>query len=142
MANYMSVLLHEGAHATGHPSRLNRKFGERFGDANYALEELPCRDGEFRKFVERLGVPFDPRDHVAYVNHWIEALEKDPREILRAATDVEKILTFMKVPEIEYEKVPIVELEKPEVELSSPRGALGRQRKRPVRPGAEVALSL
>ena len=139
--DYMSVLLHEGAHATGHPSRLNRKFGERFCDANYALEELRAEMASF-DICRRLGVPFDPRDHVAYVNHWIEAIKTDPREILRAATDVEKILTFMKVPEIEYEKVPIVEIEKPEVELPSPKEVLARQRRRSVRPGAEVALSL
>lgn len=143
--DYMSVLLHENAHATGHPSRLNRKFGERFGDANYALEELRAEMASF-DMCRRLGVPFDPKDHVAYVNQWIKALEEDPKEIMRAATDVEKIMTYLKVPELEYEKVPVIEQAKEQekgVAIPGPKQALKRLRKNPVsRPGAEVSLSL
>ncbi len=142
--DYMSVLLHEGAHSTGHPSRLNRTFGERFGDANYALEELRAEMFSFEA-CRRCGVPFDPRDHVAYVNHWIEALEKDPKEIMRAAADVEKILAYMKVPEIEYEKVPVIEHEKEherDVLLPGVSSERERTKEQLRRSGAEVALSL
>lgn len=143
--DYMSVLLHENSHATGHPSRLNRKFGERFGDANYALEELRAEMASF-DMCRRLGVPFDPRDHVAYVNEWIKALENDPKEIMRAATDVEKILAYMKVPDLEYEKVPVIEQQKEQkqgIAIPSPKEALERQRKQRVsRSGTEVSLTL
>lgn len=143
--DYMSVLLHECAHSTGHKSRLNRKFGERFGDANYALEELRAEMASF-DLCRRLLVPFNPDGHVAYVNHWIEALEKDPREIMRAATDVEKILAFMKVPELEYERVPVIEQVKEQervISVPGPNEALECLRKNPVsRTGAEVSLSL
>lgn len=37
---YYGVLFHELIHSTGHPSRLNRKGGKRFGDKLYAAEEL------------------------------------------------------------------------------------------------------
>jgi antirestriction protein ArdC len=35
-----ATALHELVHWTGHPERLNRSFGRRFGDAAYAFEEL------------------------------------------------------------------------------------------------------
>jgi putative DNA primase/helicase len=43
------------------------------------------------------------------VNSWIQLLENDPREILRAASDVEKILTHLQVPERTYEVLPQIE---------------------------------
>jgi antirestriction protein ArdC len=39
-AEYYGTLLHEMAHSTGSPQRLNRTFGSFFGDALYAREEL------------------------------------------------------------------------------------------------------
>ncbi len=37
---YAATLLHELAHATAHPSRLNREIGGRFGSLEYSFEEL------------------------------------------------------------------------------------------------------
>jgi antirestriction protein ArdC len=140
--DYMSVLLHECAHSTGHSSRLNRKFGERFGDPGYALEELRAEMASF-DMCRRTGVPFNPDDHVQYVNSWIEALQNDPREILRAAQDVEKILTLMKVPEIQYEKVPVIEQKKEQaIELPDAKASLDRMRGRTRAKGQEQTLSL
>ena len=39
-ADYYSTLLHEVAHSTGHPSRLNRDMSGFFGSPSYAREEL------------------------------------------------------------------------------------------------------
>lgn len=140
--DYMAVLLHECAHSTGHPSRLNRKFGESFADPGYALEELRAEMASF-DLCRRTGVPFNPDDHVQYVNHWIEALQNDPWEIMRAAQDVEKILAFMKVPEIQYEKVPVIEQAKEmTVELPDSRASLKRARSHPKPKGHEQTLSL
>lgn len=140
--DYMSVLLHECAHATGHPSRLNRKFGERFGDPGYALEELRAEMASF-DICRRTGVPFDPGDHVQYVNHWIQALKNDPREIMRAAQDVDKILAYMKVPEIQYEKVPVIDQAKEQtVELPDPKASLDRLRSRTRSKGQGLELTL
>ncbi len=131
---YMSVLLHECGHATGHASRLNRTFGK-FGDPQYALEELRVEMASF-DMCRRLRVPFDPSDHIAYVNHWIKALENDPKEIMRAASDADKILTFLKVPELRFEQVPVIE-KKAEKEIAEPepnvavvRQPTGNQRQR------------
>jgi len=140
--DYMSVLLHECAHSTGHPTRLNRQFGERFGDPGYALEELRAEMASF-DLCRRTGVPFNPDDHVQYVNHWIEALRNDPKEIMRAAQDVEKILSYMKVPEIVYEKVPVIAQEKDQiVELPDPKASLDRLRTRTRSKGQALELTL
>ena len=40
---YYSTLLHEEIHGSGATHRLNRQFGERFGDKTYAFEELVAR---------------------------------------------------------------------------------------------------
>ncbi len=143
---YMATLLHECVHSTGHPSRLSRKFGERFGDPAYALEELRAELGSF-ELCRRSGVPFNPDDHVHYVNQWIQALENDPREIMRAASDVEKIMTYMKVPELEYERVAVIEKEKElaennETQIPDQKATMERLRNRSVRPGAELSISL
>ena len=37
---YYATALHELCHWTGHPSRLGRKLGSRFGESAYAMEEL------------------------------------------------------------------------------------------------------
>ena len=106
--SWMATLLHECAHATGHESRLNRKFGSDRSTEEYAREELRAEMSSF-DMCRRLGVPYDPGQHVAYVNHWIAALERDPAEIMRAAADSEKILEFLKVPELVIEKIPTIE---------------------------------
>ncbi len=44
-AHYYSTLFHELIHSTGHESRLNRTFGDRFGDELYSKEELVAEMG-------------------------------------------------------------------------------------------------
>jgi len=39
-SSFYATLAHESIHATGSPKRLNREFGKRFGDKQYAFEEL------------------------------------------------------------------------------------------------------
>ena len=59
---YYGTALHELAHWTGHPSRLNRPTlseSYRFGDLNYAKEELRAELASVFMAAE-LGVPHDP----------------------------------------------------------------------------------
>ncbi len=42
-----------------------------------------------------LGLGHDPGQHLAYVDSWIAALEKDPYEIVRACRDAEKIKQYV-----------------------------------------------
>lgn len=45
--SYESTRLHELSHWSGAEHRLNRKFGERFGDEAYSFEELIALSGQF-----------------------------------------------------------------------------------------------
>jgi len=87
MEGYLGTLLHEFGHATGHESRLNRKFGMR-GTPEYAFEELVAELASL--FVGmKTGVSPDGEhfeNHAAYIRSWIFALENDRKALTRAAT--------------------------------------------------------
>lgn len=96
-AGYYGTALHELAHWSGHPSRLNRPTlteSYRFGDVNYAKEELRAELASVFLAAER-GIPHDPEQHAAYVNSWIGALKRDKNEIFRAAHDASKATDFI-----------------------------------------------
>jgi antirestriction protein ArdC len=87
--DYYGTALHELAHWTGHPTRLNRQTlneSYRFGDPNYAKEELRAELTSVFLAAER-GIPHNPEQHAAYVGSWINALKNDKHEIFRAAKD-------------------------------------------------------
>lgn len=89
---YYGTALHELAHWTGHPQRLNRSTlteSYRFGDQNYAKEELRAELASVFIAAEK-GIPHDPESHAAYVGSWIQALKQDKHEIFRAAHDASK----------------------------------------------------
>lgn len=72
--NYYSTLFHEIGHSTGNPTRLNRKFGNRFGDNNYAFEELIAELTSVLIGAET-GLELTPAlNHACYLNSWLEAL--------------------------------------------------------------------
>ncbi len=94
---YYGTALHELAHWTGHPSRLNRPTlneSYRFGDVNYAKEELRAELASVFLAAER-GIPHDPEQHAAYVGSWIKALRQDKNEIFRAANDASRASDFL-----------------------------------------------
>jgi hypothetical protein len=96
-AGYYGTALHELAHWSGHPSRLDRKTlaeAYRFGDVNYAKEELRAELASVFLAAER-GIPHNPEQHAAYVEHWIKALKEDKNEIFRAAHDASKAADFL-----------------------------------------------
>lgn len=90
---YYATALHELGHWTGHVSRLAREFGP-FGSEVYAREELRAEIASWM-FGQDLGIGHDPGQHLAYVDSWIKALEKDPFEIVRACRDAEKIKHYV-----------------------------------------------
>ena len=94
---YYGTALHELAHWTGHPSRLDRSTlmgSYRFGDLNYAKEELRAELASVFIAAE-VGVPHDPANHAAYVGSWIKALKEDKNEIFRAAHDASTATDFV-----------------------------------------------
>lgn len=112
-ANFLATALHEVAHSTGHPSRLERDLAPLFGSVGYAKEELRA-DIASLMISDRLGIGHDPGQHAAYVDNWIKVLKDDPKEILRAARDADKITDYLLAHEKEHlpgnvEKLPQVE---------------------------------
>lgn len=96
-AGYYGTALHELAHWTGHPTRLNRATlteSYKFGDTNYAKEELRAELASVFLAAER-GVPHDPSQHAAYVQSWIKCLKDDKNEFFHAARDAHKAADFI-----------------------------------------------
>ena len=91
--SFYGTLAHELAHWTGHESRLARKYGDRFGDEAYAVEELTAElSAAFTCAI--LGISPAPRpDHAAYLASWLKVLKADTRALhsiaskAQAATD-------------------------------------------------------
>jgi antirestriction protein ArdC len=87
---FAATALHELAHWTGHPSRLNRDMVSRFGSAAYAMEELRAELASAFVAAE-LGIPTDIPQHASYIGNWIKPLKEDKREIFRAAAAAQRI---------------------------------------------------
>ena len=89
-----SVALHELAHATGHPQRLNRDLTGRFGSSTYSREELRAELSSCLVGSE-LGLPSDIPNHASYVKSWLDILKTDAREFFRAAADAQRIADYL-----------------------------------------------
>jgi len=92
-AAYDATLLHELTHWTGHASRLDRKFGKRFGDDAYAAEELVAELGAAFACA-RLGVQ-GKLQHAEYLGHWAKVLKADKHAIFTAAREAEKACALL-----------------------------------------------
>lgn len=87
---YAATKAHELVHWTGHPARLARAFGQRFGDDAYAFEELVAELGAAFVCAD-LGIKPEVRDdHAAYLAHWLKVLKSDKRAIFSAATHAQR----------------------------------------------------
>lgn len=89
---YYAVVLHELAHASGHPSRLNRPKGER-GSPAYALEELVAELTAAFLCAE-FGLRECPH-HAPYLGFYIELLESDPKAIFSASREASRATDFL-----------------------------------------------
>jgi len=95
-AAYEHTLLHELAHCTSHPSRLDRPchgVTDR-GTTEYAIEELRAEIAALM-LGERLRTGHEQRHGHAYVASWIRALENDPNAVRKATTDSERIADWL-----------------------------------------------
>ena len=94
-SGYYGTMFHELVHWTGHSSRLDRKFGARKGNDNYAKEELVAELGA-AMLSAIAKVDAEPRaDHAKYLNGWIKGLKDQPKMILTAASKAEKAAQFI-----------------------------------------------
>ena len=94
LQSYYATALHETAHWTGHSTRLNRQFGQRFGDAAYAFEELVAEMAS-AFLCAQLGVELDGLQHPEYINSWLQVLKGDRKAIFTAAREAQKACDWL-----------------------------------------------
>jgi antirestriction protein ArdC len=95
---YISTFLHEAGHATGHKSRLNRNIQNSFGTPDYAREELRAEIASAFTAQElkiRMADAIELNNRKAYIQSWIEILEKNPNELFASIKDAEKISDYL-----------------------------------------------
>lgn len=96
--SYMSVFLHESAHASGAEHRLNRDLTGRFGSESYAKEELRAEIASaFTANATGIDYQQSPtmENHAAYIQSWIKVLQNSPNELFAAIKDAEKISDYL-----------------------------------------------
>jgi len=93
---YYAVLAHEHIHWVGAPHRLNREFGKRFGDHQYAAEELVAEIGSAFLAADLQFTQDTRPDHAQYLAHWLKLLKDDPKAIFTAAAKASQAVTYLK----------------------------------------------
>ncbi len=95
--DYNVTALHELSHATGAASRLARPMEGMFGTPAYAYEELVAEISasfllehiEFQLTDEHF------ENHKAYIQSWIQMLDKNPNELVKAIRDAGDAANYM-----------------------------------------------
>ncbi len=89
--HYYATLFHELIHSTGHKGRLDRTFGDSFGDHLYSKEELVAEVGSgFLCAIAGIANERTEQNSTSYIQHWIEALKGDSRLVITAASAAQK----------------------------------------------------
>jgi len=94
--SYYSTLLHELVHWTGHESRLNHGFGDKY-TTEYAFEELIAELGSMF-IVSSAGIKQTEgefQNHASYIDSWLKELKRDSKYIFKAAAQANKAATFL-----------------------------------------------
>ena len=93
--SYTATKVHELVHWSGHPARLQRQFGKRFGDDAYAFEELIAELGSAFLCAD-MAVTLQTRaDHASYLASWLKVLKGDKRAIFTAASAAQKACDYL-----------------------------------------------
>ena len=92
--SWSSVIIHEAAHWSGAPHRLDRNLKSAFGSHDYAREELRAEIAQSMVCAE-LGLACDWSNAAAYVGDWLTKLKSDRKEIFRAAADAQRIADYL-----------------------------------------------
>lgn len=87
-AHYYATAFHELCHWTGAKSRLNRDLTGRFGNPEYAFEELIAELGAAYLCASH-NIQGDLR-HAGYIQSWLKCLRDDNRAIFKAAAYAQK----------------------------------------------------
>jgi len=94
--DYYATAFHELAHWTGAKSRLDRDLSGRFGNPDYALEELVAELGS-AFLCARHGVT-GHLQHAEYLGNWLAVLKADSGAIFKAASLAQKAANFVAPP--------------------------------------------
>ena len=92
--HFYNVAFHEMTHWSGHKSRLDRDFKNRFGSRNYAAEELIAELGAAFLCAE-FGFDGDVRS-AGYLATWIELLKADKRAFFTACSHASKAADYLR----------------------------------------------
>ncbi|WP_278975601.1 ArdC family protein [Alistipes finegoldii] len=94
-AEFYSTLLHEIAHSTGHPSRLNRDMSGFFGSPSYAREELIAEMTAALCGIS-FGISTMPQEeNAAYLASWLRGLKEKPEYLFDILIDANKAATMI-----------------------------------------------
>ena len=92
--HYYATAFHELAHWTSAKHRLDRKLGERFGNPDYAFEELVAEISAAFLCAD-YKIQGDLR-HAGYIQSWLKACRDDNKAIFKAAALAQKAADFIK----------------------------------------------
>ncbi len=95
--NYYGTLFHELSHWTGAYTRLKRTFGRKFGDKNYAEEELTAEIGAAFLCAEHEICTAPKPNNAAYIAHWLRVLKEDKQCIFTAASEASKAVNYLEL---------------------------------------------
>jgi len=92
------TLMHELAHSTGHPSRLDRSaltkdYGNSDG-VSRAKEELIAEISS-ALFQQMFGITSNLDNSAAYVQSWLKRLQNNPEEVINATKEAQKVVDYM-----------------------------------------------
>jgi antirestriction protein ArdC len=92
--HYYATSLHEHAHWSGHPSRLDRDLSGRFGSRAYAAEEL-IAELTAAFLCAELGIEGRLR-HAEYIGSWLELLRTDAKAVFTAASQASRAADWLR----------------------------------------------
>ncbi len=103
-SSYYSTLFHEVTHWTGHATRCARKFGSKFGDTDYAKEELVAELGAIFTSLRLNSLPMPSLNSASYIVSWLGALKDDTKYVTDASRLAKKALDFTFSLQLEAEE--------------------------------------
>ena len=92
-SSYYATAFHELTHWTGHESRCNRNLKGKFGNSEYAFEELVAEMGAAFLCAENR-IQGELR-HAGYIGHWLKCLRDDSKAVFKAAALAQKAVDYI-----------------------------------------------
>lgn len=107
--HFNATRFHELAHWTGHKSRLDRDFLNRFGSEKYAAEELVAELSSAFLCAE-FDIDGDLR-HAGYLANWLKLLKSDPKAIFTASAAAQRAVNFLRGLALQEDEETTLELQ-------------------------------